>query len=127
MISKTERAIDRVKAGERMADVCRDVGIRPTTVYAALRKLREPPATCPTCRGEIPAGHRLDLPVTGGPQMAAITVPVGWLADPGFIAALLDDAGVPVAERFPVERVTRGTLTREDDQARGAVRFVWRA
>ncbi len=125
-MTKTEAAIALLEAGVRMADACRRVGIRPTTVYAELRKRVPHRETCPTCRGEIPHGHRLDLPATRG-ELVAVTVPYRWLQDAGFVAALLDDAGIPVHEEFPKQRVTTGTLTREDDPVREAARFVWRA
>ncbi len=118
-MTRTEAAIALHASGVSMAEACRQAQVKPTTVYAELRKRGQGKAKAPqvATRGSEPVG----------PTMIAITVPGAWLRDPGYIASLLDDAGVPVHEEFPKQRVTRGTLSREDDPARGAVRFVWRA
>lgn len=143
-MNKTEQAI-KLRADRpdlSMLEVCKRVGISPTTVYAKIREQRKnepnhadsssqlspkqafddnskPERFCPLCRGEIPEGHRLQ-PVT-------VTVPGEWLDDWPFVAQVLDGAGIPLTEDFPKgKRVEVGSLEREDDAVRGVVRFTWR-
>lgn len=116
--TKTQDAILLVEGGLPVAKAAAQVGIKPTTVYAELRKRRPEAPSCPLCRGEVPLGHRFD-PVI-------VTVPGSWIGRWDFLATVLLDAGVPIAEDFPKGRVTRGTLEREDDTVAGVVRFVWR-